>query len=340
MKAVVLRDRGELAVESKKAPSAKPGEVVLEVKANGICGTDLHIFHGGAGSAAVSYPIVLGHELSGIVVDVGENVTGLRTGDRVSVDPNIYCGSCRYCRDGRVQLCERLQAVGVTRDGGMGERCAVPAANCHLIPDGMTFEEGALVEPLGCVLHGVERLKLRPGASALVIGGGFIGLLMLQTLRLYGVSPIVVCEPDPAKRARPLELGASAAAAPAELADPARAAAFGVSGGFDIVAECVGRPESMEQAVRSAAKGGQVLMFGVAAPATTIPLSPYEVFAKELSVLGSFINPHTHPQAISLIAQKRVDVSGLVSHRFAPEEVPGAMARYGSLGVTKGLIVY
>ncbi|WP_028550758.1 zinc-dependent alcohol dehydrogenase family protein [Paenibacillus sp. UNC451MF] len=340
MKAIVLREKEELSVEQRTAPSPKIGEVVIEVKATGICGTDLHIFHGGTGSTSVSYPIILGHELSGIVIEIGEGVTSLQVGDRVSIDPNIYCGECRFCREGRIQLCDRLQAVGVTRNGGMAEQCAVPAANCHLIPNGMSFEEAALVEPLGCVLHGVERLKLRSGASALVVGGGFIGLLMIQVLKLYGVSPIVVSEPDAAKRERAIEFGASAAMSPREVASSKAWVSLGVCDGFDIVAECVGRQESMEQAVHSSAKGGQVLLFGVAAPGISIPLYPYEMFAKELSVLGSFINPHTHSQAISLIAQKRVNVSSLVTQRFTPEEVPDAMAAYGSLSVIKSLIVY
>ncbi|MCL6445247.1 MAG: zinc-dependent alcohol dehydrogenase family protein, partial [Alicyclobacillus sp.] len=304
------------------------------VMACGICGTDQHIYHGKPGSAAVSPPIILGHEFAGRIVDVGEDVHEFRVGDRVTIDPNIYCRSCRFCQDGRPHLCENLQAIGVTRHGGMAEFCVVPVENCYRLPDSLTFEEGALIEPLGCCLHGIEQLELRPGYSAVVIGAGFIGLMMLQLLRLQGIAPVLVIEPNPDKRKVATELGAH------HTIDPADDAAFQhiFPKGSDIVIECVGRADTMQNALRHSGKGGQVMLFGVADPSAVVSLAPFQVFSKELTIRGSFINPHTHPAAIALLREGHVHVQSLVSHRFSLDDVPNAMQRYSTLSVTKAVI--
>jgi L-iditol 2-dehydrogenase len=330
MKAAVLQGVKNLEVLNWQTPSPSPREVLVKVKSCGICGTDQHIYHGHPGSAEVNPPIILGHELAGEVVSVGEEVTNLQAGDRVSIDPNIYCGTCKYCRSNRAHLCENLQAVGVTRDGGMGEYCVVPEANCYKIPDTMTFEEAALVEPLGCVLHGFRKINLSPLSKVLIIGGGFIGQLFLQLVKRQNVDSIIVSEPAEGKKAVLFRLGAD------EVINPQDEVELEA----DVVIECVGRPESMEFAFKAAGKGGQVLLFGVAAPETVISVSPFEIFSKELTIKGSFVNPYTHEEAIALIANKVIDVQDLISHRFTLEDLPAAMADYPKLGVSKGVIVY
>lgn len=308
-------------------------EVRIRVKSCGICGTDQHIYHGHPGSAEVTPPIVLGHELSGEVTEVGSAAAGIRVGDRVSVDPNMYCGHCEYCRDGRPQLCDRLQAVGVTRDGGMAEYCVVPAANVYVMPDGMTWDEGALVEPLGCVLQGIKKLDIQADYSVLIIGGGFIGQLFLQLFKASGCSSITMSEPLAEKHARLRGLGADVVISPLDAGMDER-----LTNGYDLVVECVGRKESMESAVSAAKKGGQVLLFGVASPDTRIGLSPYAIFSKELKIMGSFINPYRHSEAMALIEQGVVKVEPLISHCFQLDELPEVMARYPSLKVSKGII--
>ena len=330
MKAAVLTDKMKMEIQELPVPTPLENEVIVKVKACGICGTDQHIYHGQPGSAEVEFPIVLGHELAGEVVQVGGKVTQFTAGDRVSIDPNMYCGECDYCRGNRQHLCENLQAVGVTRNGGMGEFCAVPAANCYTLPDQLSYEEGAMIEPLGCVLHGINQIKIRPGASVLIIGGGYIGLMMLQMTKLYGASPVVVSEPDQTKHQLAIQLGADEAITPAELEQK--------PDGFDIVIECVGRKESMTQAVSMAKKGGSVLLFGVSAPDTKIEVKPFDIFSKELTIKGSFINPHTHDQAISLVQQGKVQIKPLLSHQFAMDELPTVMSEYPSLNVMKGII--
>jgi L-iditol 2-dehydrogenase len=316
MKAAVLQGTKQIEVMEWKHPSPSPSEVIVKVKSCGICGTDQHIYHGHPGSAEVHPPIILGHEWAGEVVEGGAEVSTVQKGDRVSIDPNIYCGTCENCRSNRAHLCNNLQAIGVTRDGGMGEYCVVPAANCYRIPEHMTFEEAALVEPLGCVLHGLKKIDLSSLSKVLIIGGGFIGQLFLQLVKQQNVQSIIVSEPADNKRELLYKLGAD------EIIHPMDASKLEV----DVVIECVGRPESMELAVKSVGKGGQVLLFGVAAPETIISVSPFEIFSKELSIKGSFINPYTHEEAVSLISKKVVDVLSLISHRFTIAELPEAMA--------------
>lgn len=335
MRAAVLKGIRQMEVLEWETGALLPNEVRIRVKSCGICGTDQHIFHGHPGSAEVKPPIVLGHELAGEVIELGAAVTNLHIGDRVSIDPNLYCGSCEYCRNGRPHLCNRLQAVGVTRDGGMAEFCKVPAANCYLLPDHMSFMEGALVEPLGCVLHGFRKMEIRPVQTVLIIGGGFIGQLFLQLVKRQGAERIVVSEPSEAKHSRLLELGADLVVKPS---DPN--AVQSLNDLADVVIECVGRKESMELALRAARKGGQVLLFGVASPDTLITVSPYDIFSKELKVMGSFINPHTHEEAIALISQGIIRVEPLISHRFELGQVPEIMERYPQMNVIKGIIIY
>jgi len=328
MNAVIFKGKHEMEYKEVDHQTPGPNEMLLQVKACGICGTDQHIYHGQPGSAKVVPPRVLGHEFAGEVVMVGGDVKGFQVGDRVSVDPNIYCGSCEYCQNGTPHLCDNLEALGVTIDGGMAEYCLVPAANCYHLPEGLTFQEGALIEPLGCVIHGIKQLNITPGASVFIIGGGFIGQLMLQMVKMYGCSPVRVCEPDTAKHSTLLKLGAT------EVVTPTNADSYQA----DIVIECVGRQQTMEQAIRLTKKGGQVLLFGVASPMTEILVSPFEIFSKELTIHGSFINPHTHRQAISLVSQGMIDLKSLISHTFSLRELPDIFSTYHQLSVTKGMI--
>ncbi|QGQ94602.1 theronine dehydrogenase [Paenibacillus psychroresistens] len=333
MQAAVWKGKHQIEVLEWRMQELLPNEVRVQVKCCGICGTDQHIYHGHPGSAVVTPPIVLGHELSGEVTEIGENVFDLRVGDRISIDPNIYCGACEFCRSGRAHLCDHLQAVGVTRDGGMSEFCVAPAANCYKIPDTMSYAEGALIEPLGCVLHGFKKLDIRANSSVLIIGGGFIGQLFLQLFKQHGAAKIVVSEPNESKHERLLQLGAHVVVKPVlgSLASLVMA---------DIVIECVGQRESMELAVSSVRKGGQVLLFGVSSPDTQIAISPYEIFSKELKIMGSFINPHTHEEAIALVSQGIIQVESLVGHRFYLDDIPEVMENYSQMNVGKSIIQF
>ncbi|MGN0685370.1 MAG: alcohol dehydrogenase catalytic domain-containing protein, partial [Gemmiger sp.] len=169
-------------------PDPGPGQVLVRVAACGVCGTDVHIYHGGKGSADVTPPVVLGHEFSGIIEKLGDGVEDLEVGQLVTVDPNIYCGKCRPCRQGQKQMCHHMRAVGVNMDGGFAECCLVPSAQCVPVPEGTDPELAAMAEPLACCLHGIDRAGIRPGENVLVVGGGTIGQIMLQLARIAGAA--------------------------------------------------------------------------------------------------------------------------------------------------------
>ncbi|WP_071392893.1 zinc-dependent alcohol dehydrogenase family protein [Bacillus tuaregi] len=329
MKALVLTDTKKLELSEVAIPEPAPSEVLVSVKNCGICGTDLHIYHGDPGSAEVTPPVVLGHELAGEVVAIGAEVTQVKVGDRVAVDPNIYCGKCKYCRSGKVHLCSDLSAVGVTRNGGMGEYCTAPEANCYPLPDSMSYEQGAMVEPLSCVLHGFKKLTFRPNDRVFIVGGGFIGMLFLQLVRNYTTGSIVVSEINASKHEVLTQLGAT------EVVSQITSDLYSQ---FDVVIECVGKKVTIENAVKCAGKGAQVLLFGVPGPNEVVEIAPYEIFSKELSISGSFINPFTLDEAVKLLDKEVVNIEPLISHRIRLEEVEHVLENYPKLQVSKALI--
>ena len=186
MKACYFLGDKNFEVQDIDIPEALPGTVVIKNMVCGICGTDVHIYHGEPGSADVTPPIVLGHEYSGEVIAVGEGVTGISCGDHVTIDPNIYCGSCVACRSGKKQMCDSMEAIGVTRDGGFAQYSRVPASQVYVLSPEISFEAGAMAEPVACCLHGIDLAGIRAGDRVCVVGGGAIGLIMVQLARLSG----------------------------------------------------------------------------------------------------------------------------------------------------------
>lgn len=291
-------------------------EVRLRVMACGVCGTDVHIYHGEAGSADVTPPVVLGHEYAGVVEEVGASVRGLAPGDAVAIDPNIYCGACVACRDGKKQFCAHLQALGVTRDGGFAQMNIAPAAQCFKLSERLSFQEGAMAEPLACCLHGVDAAGIRPGDTVCVIGGGAIGLLMVQLARLSGASCVILSEPVELRRRVGLSVGADLAVDPLHDDLPGRVRAASGKSGADVVIECVGNTAATRSAFEAAGFGATVVLFSVPSPAATVPLPLFDVYKKELNIRGSFINPDTHQRAVALLNSGRVDVKPLITHTF------------------------
>ena len=196
MKASRFLGNKTFAVTDLPTPHAGPGELVLRNQVCGVCGTDVHIYHGEPGSADVNPPVVLGHEYSGEVVEVGKGVTGFAVGDHVTVDPNIYCGHCAYCQNGKKQLCPSMEAIGVTRDGGFAQYSLIPASQAFKLEPTVPWEAAAMAEPLACCLHGIDLAGIQVGDKVCVVGGGAIGLLMVQLAKLSGASQIVLSEPN------------------------------------------------------------------------------------------------------------------------------------------------
>ena len=303
-------------LRQQELPQPGSGEVLVRVRACGVCGTDVHIYHGEEGSAPVNPPVVLGHEFSGEITAVGEGVTALKAGDHVTADPNRYCGSCRPCRMGKKQNCEHLFALGVNTNGGFEEYAVCPADQCFIVAPELDFNAAAMAEPLACALHGIDRAGIRPGENVLVIGGGTIGLLMVQLARLSGAGCVMLSEPVKMRQEIGLQMGADAVIDPINenLAERIREIC-GVNGA-DVVIECVGKVFAVEQALASAAPGGTVLLFSVPAPGTKASLPLMDVFKKELTVVGSIINPDTHQRAVNLINSGRIRLLPLITHHF------------------------
>ncbi len=321
MKSNYFMGNGQFKVVEEAIPAIGAQDVLVKVAACGICGTDVHIYHGDEGSAAVNPPVVLGHELAGIVEKVGEGVTALQAGDHVTVDPNMYCGKCHYCQIGKKQLCSNLYAIGVNRNGGFAEYCAVPETQCYLLDAAVPLKYGAMAEPLACCLHGIDNAHIRQGDTVCIIGGGAIGLIMLQLAKLNGASRVIVSEPVAMRREIATKLGADLTIDPinANLKDGITDF-LGVPGP-DVVIECVGTTIAVRQAFEITKRGTTVLLFSVPKPGTVHPLNLMEVFQKELTIIGSMINPDTHGRAAALINSGRIRLEEIITHSFPVTQV-------------------
>ncbi len=325
MKASRFLGNKTFAVADLPTPHAGPGELVLRNQVCGVCGTDVHIYHGEPGSADVNPPVVLGHEYSGEVVEVGEGVTGFAVGDHVTVDPNIYCGHCAYCQNGKKQLCPSMEAIGVTRDGGFAQYSRIPASQAFKLEPTVPWEAAAMAEPLACCLHGIDLAGIQVGDKVCVVGGGAIGLLMVQLAKLSGASQIVLSEPNEKRRQVGLQLGANTALDPTRP-DAQEAFAQVLGGGANVVIECVGNVPAVKSAFQFAGKGATVLLFSVPKVDATFDLPLFDVYKKELTIKGSFVNPDTHARAVALINSGKVDFGPIITHRFPLDQLPEAIA--------------
>jgi len=325
MKALVLTEVGRLEVQELPVPVPGPGEVLVRVKACGICGTDLHIFHGDEGSAKSTPPIVLGHEFSGEVAAVGAGVTGVRPGDRVAVDPNCACGGCFYCRSGKPHYCSNMLCYGTVENGAFAEYCLVKEKVCYILPDNIDYFAGAMVEPVSCCLHGIDLCAIEPGHTVLIIGCGPIGQIMTQLAKAAGAAKIAVLEPVAAKRETALRYGAAAALDPASTADIAGALdAFGF-GKINTVIECVGNVRTMRQAIDLAGPASTVMLFGLSSPRDELTINPFnDLFKKEIRLTASFINPLTCSRSIGLMSGGRLNVNELITDKLPIEKAAEA----------------
>ncbi|MCT3597819.1 zinc-dependent alcohol dehydrogenase family protein [Levilactobacillus brevis] len=313
MKALFLTGTKQFEMQDVTTPTVKDDEVLVNTAYAGICGTDRALYAGLPGSADAVPPIVLGHENSGIVAAIGRNVTNVKVGDRVTVDPNIYCGECEYCRTDRPELCDNLSAVGVTRDGGLEESFTAPASVVYPIPDSVSLKAAATVEPISCAVHGVKLLDLTPYQKALVIGDGFMGQLFVQLLQAYGVHQVDFAGIVDEKLAFNKEKFG--------VTNTYNTTRDSIPADYDVVIEAVGLPQTQEQAVEATKKGAQVLMFGVGKPNQTFSMNTYEVYQKQLKIQGAFINPYAFEDAIALLASGQLDVESLISHEVSLEQV-------------------
>ncbi len=315
MRAAVIEEPGVVAVTTVTDPAPGPREVVLAVAAVGICGTDIHILDGEF--APTPYPIVPGHEFAGTVVAVGSAVRDLASGDRVAVDPSLFCGECHYCAIGRGNLCERWNAIGVTKPGACAEYAVAPAANCYRLPDDLPLHHAALIEPLSCAVHGFDLLPRRLGEHYLIYGAGTMGLLMAQLANHVGAASVSVVDLNEARLSVAAKLGADAVARSADELDRPP--------GWEVVVDCTGVVPAIEDGLTRVRRGGTFQMFGVAAAEATARFSPFRIYNDEITVVGSMAVLHSFGRAVDLMAKGLVDAATVISHSFALEQYTEAL---------------
>ncbi|MER9327839.1 zinc-dependent alcohol dehydrogenase family protein [Mesorhizobium sp. M0488] len=338
MKAVRLEAVGSIALREIRKPVPGPDDLLVRIEACGVCGTDRHLFHG---EFPCRPPVTPGHEFSGIIETIGADVSGFAIGDRVTGDPNIACGRCPQCHAGRVNLCRNLSAIGIHRDGGFADYVIVPQKQAFILPAGLKPTHGAFCEPLGCCLHGVDLAEITAGSSVVVLGGGVIGLLTVQLARLAGATTIILSTRQASRRALAEDLGATATIDPtaADVVDAVAGPAGLVPGGADVVFECAGVRETVEQSMRLARAGGKVVIVGVTPQGMKAEFEPFDLLFRELKVLGSFLNPYTHRRAADLIASGAIEIDRLISRQVTLEEAATVIANPPAPGEVKVLVV-
>ncbi|MFI6251975.1 zinc-dependent alcohol dehydrogenase family protein [Streptomyces sp. NPDC051016] len=319
MRAAVVEAPGRVTVTTVPDPTPGPRQVVVEVAACGLCGTDLHILRG---EFAPTLPVVPGHEFAGRVVERGREVTELAIGDRVAVDPSLYCNECRYCRAGRNNLCDRWQAIGVTVAGGAAEYAVAPVANCVRLPDHVDVQDAALIEPLSCAVRGYDVLSGRLGSHVLIYGSGTMGLMMLELAKRTGAASVDVVDINPERLATAAELGSSRTAPSADELDR--------PGGWDVVVDATGNAAAIQDGLERVAKAGTFLQFGVADYATRVTIDPYRVYNQEITITGSMAVLHSYERAAELFANGVLDPRVFISHRLPLAEYPQALERFAA----------
>jgi 2-desacetyl-2-hydroxyethyl bacteriochlorophyllide A dehydrogenase len=312
MKTIVIERPNEIFVMERDVPEPGPGEVMIQVQASGICGTDLHIFRG---DYMGSYPVIPGHEFSGVVAAVGGLVTRFQVGDRVAVEPNIACDNCVNCLNNRQNFCLNWQAIGVTLPGGMEQYVIVPEKAVFSIGD-LPFEHGAFMEPLSCVVHGIERAHINLADRLAILGAGPIGNLLLQMARLQGAAHVTVVETNPGRADLARQLGADLVFN--SLDDLALDA-------YDIVIDATGAIPVMNRTIDFVRKGGTVLLFGVPPTGRNLEMEGFKIFQKGLTVLSSFTSVRNSFQAVELLQSGKIQVAPLISHHLPLREMPHAL---------------
>ena len=307
MKALTLTAASTFTYGDVPIPKPGPDEVLIRIAACGICGSDIHGMDGRSGRRKP--PIIMGHEAAGTIEAVGGNVQTWSPGQRVTFDSTVFCGDCRYCQEGKVNLCDSRQVMGVScdefhRNGAFAEYVTAPARILHLLPENLPFEEAAFAEPVGVALHAVSRAKVDSSTKALVVGTGLIGLLIVQALKMKGCQEIHAIDIDQSR----LDLAQKLGATHSHLASSESAKALT---GLDLALEVVGATPTLHQAIDAVRKGGQIVLVGNISPSVELPLQ--KIVTRELDVLGSCAIAGEYPAALKAIASGQIDVRSLIT---------------------------
>lgn len=319
MKAAVITGIGTSEVTEVPDPEPGPRQVVVEVAACGICGTDLHILQG---EFAPTLPIVPGHEFAGTIAALGADVTGLKVGDRVAVDPSLYCYECYYCRRGRNNLCENWNAIGVSQPGGAAQYALAPQANCVLLPEHVSAADAALIEPLSCAVRGYDVLRSQLANTVLIYGSGTMGLMMLELAKRVGAVSVDMVDLNPERLATARQLGVSGSAASADEFDRPR--------GWDLVIDATGNAKAIQDGLERVGKGGTFLQFGVSDYATRASIEPYKIYNQEITITGSMAVLHSYERAAALFADGVIDPAVFISDRLPLADYGLALERFAA----------
>ena len=317
MKAAVISSPGVVRIESVGDPTPGPRDVVVEVAACGLCGTDLHILQG---EFAPTLPIIPGHEFAGEVVALGAEVRDLSVGDRVAADPSLYCHECHYCRLGRNNLCERWAAIGVTAPGGAAEYAVAPAANCVKLPDHVRTMDAALIEPLSCAVRGYDVLRSRLATQVLIYGSGTMGLMMLELAKRTGAAAVDMVDINSDRLETARALGCTNAATSADEIQRPR--------GWDVVIDATGNQAAIQDALGRVGKGGTYLQFGVSDYAARATIEPYRIYNQEITITGSMAVLHSFERAADLFATGVLDPEVFISDRLPLDDYAAALQQF------------
>lgn len=316
MKALTLKEYGKLVYGDSPDPQTEDNEVMVQVKACGICGSDVHGMDGSTGRRLP--PVIMGHEAAGVITQIGARVEGWRVGDRVTFDSTISCGECWRCRRGEINLCERRRVLGVScadyrRNGAFAQLVAVPQHILYRIPPEVAFHQAAMTEPLSVAFHAVRLARPEVGESAVVVGTGMIGLLLVQVLRASGCSTIIALDVDEGKLRRARELGADAGLDSKSPDSIKQVLDLTQGRGADMAFEAVGITAAVGRAVEAVRMGGRVVLVGNLSP--KIELALQSVVTRQVTLLGSCASQGEYPACLDLIARKRVNVDSFISAR-------------------------
>lgn len=322
MLAAIFNGNKNIVLSDYALRTLEKNELLVKVACCGVCGTDKHIYEGKAPSIV---PVILGHEFSGSIIEIGDSNSKFNIGDKVAIDPNIYCGHCDYCRKGMVNFCENLKALGVSINGGFAEFTIVPASQAYILPSDFDLSIAAFAEPLSCCLRGIEHADIKPGNTVVIIGGGSIGLLMVQSVRNSGASKIILIEPDSYKQQLGIKLGADYSLNPynEKIFEEIKEL---TNSQVDVVIECAGSADSVDNAIKMAGKGGKVVIFGLAPKQQNVTLNLQYLFHNELKILSSFLNPFTFKSAIDLLVNKKIKVQELITQQIFLKDITDVLS--------------
>ena len=324
MKALVYSQPERFEIKEVDYPVCRQDQVIIKVMACGICKTDVHIHHG---SFISKFPLTPGHEFSGFIEEVGANVTAFKKGDRVTADNAVACGECYYCRKNQPLFCENFYSLGVNGPGGFAEYVVVNQEKVFPISDSLSFEEAAFAEPTACAVHGMDVIDVRCGDDILIFGSGPTGIILTQLLKYGGAGNVVVAAPTKFKLDIVNKLGISETV----LMDRNdytvhhKIIIDKYPKGFDIVVDATGVGAVLEQGIKYAKFGAKIIVYGVCSEDVRIKVSPYEMFAKELKIFGSFAQMHCFDRALKYLENGIVKVDSLITHKFSLDEYSKAL---------------